>query len=114
MPGFSHLHFDYTGGLDLFPGAQGFIGADELRYARTPRTSTPPCSGNKTCRIDWLEVPRGYDHDIFGGGSVTFLSLPGHTLGTLGLQIRLPDGRRRRPASGNRLTPWRPAADQAT
>ncbi|WP_063274849.1 N-acyl homoserine lactonase family protein [Amycolatopsis keratiniphila] len=93
----SHLHFDHTGGLDLFAGAQGFIGADELRYARTPRALDAAMFRehdlDAASRIDWLEVPRGYDHDVFGDGSVTILSLPGHTLGTLGLQVRLPDGK---------------------
>ncbi|MDA3644260.1 N-acyl homoserine lactonase family protein [Saccharopolyspora indica] len=91
----SHLHFDHSGGLDLFPHAQGFIGAGELRYARTPsnldaaffREADIEAAG----RIAWNEVPAGYDHDLFGDGSVVLLSLHGHTPGTLGLKLRMPD-----------------------
>lgn len=91
----SHMHFDHTGGLDLFPHAQGFIGAGELRYARTPRTLDAPFFRAEDIeaagRIAWNEVPAGYDHDVFGDGSVVLLSLHGHTPGTLGLKLRLPD-----------------------
>ncbi|WP_409180742.1 N-acyl homoserine lactonase family protein [Amycolatopsis sp. VS8301801F10] len=91
----SHMHFDHTGGLDLFPHAEGFIGAGELRYARTPssldagffREEDIAAAG----KIAWNEVPAGYDHDMFGDGSVVLLSLHGHTPGTLGLKVRLPD-----------------------
>ncbi|NEW28747.1 N-acyl homoserine lactonase family protein [Nocardia cyriacigeorgica] len=91
----SHMHFDHTGGLELFPHAQGFIGAGELRYARTPRTVDAPFFRTEDIeaagKIAWNEVPAGYDHDLFGDGSVVLLSLPGHTPGTLGLKLRLPD-----------------------
>lgn len=92
----SHLHFDHTGGLALFPGSQGFIGTEEMRYARTPRSLDAHVFSEKDLtaagRIDWLEVPKGYDHDVYGDGSVVILSLPGHTPGSLGLRLRLPDG----------------------
>jgi glyoxylase-like metal-dependent hydrolase (beta-lactamase superfamily II) len=45
-------------------------------------------------RIDWMEVPAGYDHDVFGDGSVIVLSMPGHTPDSLGLQLNLPVGTR--------------------
>lgn len=91
----SHSHFDHTGGLAHFPDAQGFVGYGELRYCTTPGRfdggmfRASDLEGGPT---SWLEVPAGYDHDVFGDGSVTILSLPGHTLGTLGLQLRTPDG----------------------
>jgi glyoxylase-like metal-dependent hydrolase (beta-lactamase superfamily II) len=91
----SHLHFDHTGGLDLFPDAEGFIGTGELRYARTPamidNSFYRPQDLEAAGRIRWNEIPRGYDHDLFGDGSVVILSLPGHTVGALGLKVRLPD-----------------------
>ncbi|SEC98294.1 N-acyl homoserine lactonase family protein [Rhodococcus koreensis] len=92
----SHLHFDHTGGLEHFAGAQGYIGSGELRYARTPDNHVKGFFRQEDLdaadRIDWCEVPAGYDHDVFGDGSVVVLSLPGHTPGSLGLKLRLPDG----------------------
>ncbi|MEV6217379.1 N-acyl homoserine lactonase family protein [Nocardia sp. NPDC051833] len=91
----SHMHFDHTGGLDLFPHAQGFIGAGELRYAKTPSKLDEAFFREDDIaaaqKIAWNEVPAGYDHDLFGDGSVVLLSLHGHTPGTLGLKLRLPD-----------------------
>ncbi|MGA4792131.1 N-acyl homoserine lactonase family protein [Nocardia sp. AB354] len=91
----SHMHFDHTGGLDLFPHAQGFIGAGELRYAKTPSNLDAAFFREEDIaaaqKIAWNEVPAGYDHDLFGDGSVTLLSLHGHTPGTLGLKLRMPD-----------------------
>lgn len=93
----SHMHFDHTGGLELFAGVQGFIGEGELRYARTPRTLDDAffreADVAAAAQINWNEIPVGYDHDLFGDGSVVILSLPGHTPGALGLKLRLPDGR---------------------
>ncbi|TQM32558.1 N-acyl homoserine lactonase family protein [Nocardia bhagyanarayanae] len=91
----SHMHFDHTGGLDLFPHAQGFIGAGELRYAKTPSNLDAAFFREDDItaaqKIAWIEVPARYDHDLFGDGSVTLLSLHGHTPGTLGLKLRMPD-----------------------
>ncbi len=91
----SHAHFDHTGGLQHFPHAEGFIGAGELRYAHTADSHTAGFFRRQdleaAASIRWHELPAGYDHDMFGDGSVTLLSLPGHTPGSLGLQIRLPD-----------------------
>ncbi|MEV6702911.1 N-acyl homoserine lactonase family protein [Streptomyces sp. NPDC051453] len=91
----SHAHFDHTGGLLHFPHAEGFIGAGELRYARTADSHTAGFFRKQdleaAASIRWHELPAGYDHDMFGDGSITLLSLPGHTPGSLGLQISLPE-----------------------
>lgn len=91
----SHLHFDHTGGLHHFPGATGYIGSGEMRYAKTPDHHVAvhfmPQDLEAAAQIDWLELPVGYDHDVFGDGSVVILTLPGHTPGSLALQLRLPD-----------------------
>lgn len=88
----SHAHFDHTGGLQHFPHAEGFVGAGELRYAHNADNHTAAFFRNQdleaAARIRWHELPAGYDHDVFGDGSVTLLSLPGHTPGSLGLQLR--------------------------
>ncbi|GHB73569.1 MBL fold metallo-hydrolase [Streptomyces viridiviolaceus] len=91
----SHAHFDHTGGLRHFPHAEGFIGAGELRYAHNADSHTAGFFRNQdleaAASIRWNELPAGYDHDMFGDGSVSLLSLPGHTPGSLGLRIRLDD-----------------------
>lgn len=90
----SHSHFDHTGGLRLFPGAEGFVGTGELRYAARPDASVAGfyrgADLEAAAEIRWNELPRGYDHDLFDDGSVTLLSLPGHTPGALGLKVALP------------------------
>lgn len=90
----SHSHFDHTGGLRLFPGAEGFVGAGELRYAARPGAADAGFYRAQdieaASEIHWNELPRGYDHDLFGDGSITLLSLPGHTPGALGLRVELP------------------------
>jgi N-acyl homoserine lactone hydrolase len=91
----SHLHFDHTGGLQYFAGAEGYIGEGEVRYARSPDAHVAGFFRDEdlaaAAKIPWNEVPQGYDHDLFGDGSITLLSLPGHTPGTLGLQVRIND-----------------------
>ncbi|MBB4158225.1 N-acyl homoserine lactonase family protein [Streptomyces cinereoruber] len=92
----SHAHFDHTGGLHHFTHAEGFVGSGELRYAHNADPHTAGFFRSKDLeaagRIKWNELPAGYDHDMFGDGSVTLLSLPGHTPGALGLQLRFEDG----------------------
>ncbi|MEI2774911.1 MAG: N-acyl homoserine lactonase family protein [Tetrasphaera sp.] len=92
----SHGHWDHTGGLAHFPDAEGFVGAGELDYVHRP--GRQDAAMFRTSDLDggpqtWHAVPAGVDHDVFGDGSVVVLSLPGHTVGTLGLQLRFPDGR---------------------
>ncbi|WP_025778256.1 N-acyl homoserine lactonase family protein [Brevibacterium sp. VCM10] len=93
----SHMHFDHTGGLELFPTARGFIGEGELAYSRSPRRLDAAMYREEDIaaagQIDWLEIPQGVDHDIFGDGSVVVLSMPGHTHGTLSLKLSPPDHR---------------------
>jgi glyoxylase-like metal-dependent hydrolase (beta-lactamase superfamily II) len=83
------------GGLQHFPDAEGFVGEGEFRYAHTPenhvaaffRDQDLEAAGN----IHWNELPAGYDHDIFGDGSVIMISFPGHTPGALGLRLNFED-----------------------
>jgi len=88
----SHLHHDHSGGMVHFPGAQFFVGRDELPHAYWPdpaqlalfrRADKDPVRD-----FSWNELPG--DFDLFGDGSVVILSLPGHTPGSLGLAVRLP------------------------
>lgn len=89
----SHLHFDHAGALKQFPHATMYVGAGELAYARAPErfASTWFRTEDFDDRhgIAWSELP--CDHDVFGDGAVTALHLPGHTPGSLGVMVRLPE-----------------------
>ncbi|MCK1653510.1 N-acyl homoserine lactonase family protein [Bradyrhizobium sp. 149] len=82
MMAVSHTHPDHTGNVELFPQATLFVqkaeydwpGANnELRF----KPSHP------------VELLAG-DKDVFGDGSVTILSTPGHTPGHQSLLVKLP------------------------
>ena len=88
----SHLHFDHSGGMKLFPNAQFIIMKDELRFAYWP---DPAGAGFfrlqdllDTRSYNWLEL--GEDFDVFGDGSLQLLHTPGHTPGESTLVVRLP------------------------
>jgi N-acyl homoserine lactone hydrolase len=79
--GISHLHFDHTGNLDLFPHSTFLIASEELAAARAKRppfgvdiASIAPLMQAKIESFD-------FDHDVFGDGTVTMLKTPGHTAG---------------------------------
>jgi N-acyl homoserine lactone hydrolase len=89
----SHLHDDHTGGLRFFPHAQLYVGEGELPHAYWPH---PPQRNlfryrdiDPTRGFNWHELPG--DHDVFGDGSVVVLRFPGHTPGSSGLLVRLPN-----------------------
>lgn len=91
----SHLHFDHAGGLYLFPNARFFMGQGEMRHAYWPE---PAGAGFflledllPTRGFDWTEIPNHMDHDLFGDGSLTLMSTPGHTPGELSMLVRLPN-----------------------
>ena len=85
----SHVHFDHTGGLRLFPDAVFLLGAgdrpsvlgEEDEIAR-PEDLAP------TRDFAWTFLDG--DHDVFGDGSVVVLAMPGHTPGNTSLLVRLP------------------------
>lgn len=87
----SHLHFDHTGNIPLFPRATFLIGAEELAWASSEPTPfgvdgdvIGPLSGFD---VDLLD----FDRDVFGDGSVRILKVPGHTPGSLMLLVNLPN-----------------------
>lgn len=91
----SHAHHDHCGGLRLFPDARHVIGAEEIRWAHWPdppgEQHFDPSCFQPLRGADWTHVPKHHDLDIFDDGAVVVLSTPGHTRGSLSLQVRLPD-----------------------
>ncbi|MCU4119094.1 N-acyl homoserine lactonase family protein [Variovorax sp. N23] len=88
--GISHLHFDHTGNIGLFPRSTFIVAASELASARgkpkpfgVDTASIRPLSGSKILASDM-------DHDVFGDGTVKMLKTPGHTHGHRSLIVKLP------------------------
>lgn len=88
--GMSHLHFDHTGNIGLFPGSTFLIAAEELAATRAKK---PPFGVDLAsiaplakANIKTFEM----DLDVFGDGSVMMLKTPGHTHGHRSLIVKLP------------------------
>jgi N-acyl homoserine lactone hydrolase len=88
--GMSHLHFDHTGNLGLFPKSTFLIAAEELSAARAkkPPFGVDPASIAPLAKahVQTFEL----DHDVFGDGTVKMLKTPGHTDGHRSLIVKLP------------------------
>jgi N-acyl homoserine lactone hydrolase len=79
----SHTHGDHVGNVDLFPESTLLIQKAELDWAFAP-DKRPPFKGERPVRkLDG-------DLDVFGDGSVTIVSTPGHTPGHQSLLVHLP------------------------
>jgi N-acyl homoserine lactone hydrolase len=77
----SHMHPDHTGNVDLFAKSTIVIQRAELdAIFAAPNPPFKPEHNFVTLDGDW---------DVFGDGSVTILSTPGHTVGHESLLVRL-------------------------
>jgi glyoxylase-like metal-dependent hydrolase (beta-lactamase superfamily II) len=79
----SHTHGDHVGNVALFPSSTVLIQAAEYDWAMGQQVK-PAFSPTQT--FDKLAG----DRDVFGDGSVTILSTPGHTPGHQSLLVKLP------------------------
>jgi N-acyl homoserine lactone hydrolase len=78
----SHTHADHVGNVDLLPESTLLIQKAELDWAVAPG-KRPPFAAQRPIR-----AVEG-DLDLFGDGSVTILSTPGHTPGHQSLLVHL-------------------------
>ena len=78
----SHTHGDHIGNVDMFPTSTLLIQKAELDWAFAAGKQAP-------FKKDRLTKPLTGDLDVFGDGSVTILSTPGHTPGHQSLLVRL-------------------------
>ncbi len=77
----SHFHADHTGNVDEFPDATVILQKAEWDYAMA-QPQKPFSPDHKAQLIEG-------DKDVFGDGSVTILSTPGHTPGHESLLVHL-------------------------
>jgi glyoxylase-like metal-dependent hydrolase (beta-lactamase superfamily II) len=78
----SHTHPDHTGNVELFPQATLYVQKAEYDW---PGANNEP----RFKPSHPVELLTG-DKDLFGDGSVTILSTPGHTPGHQSLLVKLP------------------------
>lgn len=88
--GFSHAHPDHIGNGSLFTRATLFIQEPEYDFYLGPKGKPPAAPANyEKMRTNPTTKLQG-DYDVFGDGSVTILSSPGHTPGHQSLLVKLP------------------------
>jgi N-acyl homoserine lactone hydrolase len=80
--GISHTHPDHTGNIDLFPDSTIVIQKAEFDATQASQRPAFPAT-HKVMKLEG-------DKDIFGDGSVTVISTPGHTVGHQSLLVHLP------------------------
>jgi N-acyl homoserine lactone hydrolase len=79
----SHTHGDHVGNVDMFPTSTLLIQKPEVDWAFA-EGKKPPFKKERPMKL--LDG----DLDVFGDGSVTILSTPGHTPGHQSLLVHLP------------------------
>jgi len=80
--GISHSHPDHTGNAELFPQAMLLVQKAEYDWPSPPGVERFK-PGHPVTKLEG-------DHDIFGDGSATIISTPGHTPGHQSLLVKLP------------------------
>ena len=93
----SHGHLDHIGNIKLFPNAVHVMQKKELyqvwwpeKFQRGPAFVMADFDG---AARDFNYVELAGDYDLFGDGSITVLSTPGHTLGHQSLRVKLASGK---------------------
>jgi N-acyl homoserine lactone hydrolase len=78
----SHTHPDHIGNVELFPQSTLLVQAREYDW--------PLPSGGPRFKPEHPVQKLNGDYDVFGDGSVTIISTPGHTPGHQSLLVKLP------------------------
>jgi glyoxylase-like metal-dependent hydrolase (beta-lactamase superfamily II) len=89
--GISHYHFDHIGQAADFPKAKLLMGKLDLDAMKSEPL---PFGAAPDLLKPWLQdggavEPVMGDKDVFGDGSVTMLTMPGHTPGSYALLVKL-------------------------
>ncbi|MDY3617607.1 N-acyl homoserine lactonase family protein [Agathobaculum sp.] len=94
----SHLHWDHSYNLELFPHAPIYVQADEVRAALTPM----PCEAHNYNVKDGNGLPqwlKGYESMVLLEGDfalddgLSIVTLPGHSPGLHGLLVDTAEGK---------------------
>jgi N-acyl homoserine lactone hydrolase len=78
----SHTHPDHIGNVEMFPASMLYVQKAEYEW--------PGTNGAPRFKPEHPVTKLEGDHDIFGDGSITILSTPGHTPGHQSLLVKLP------------------------
>ena len=78
----SHTHPDHIGNVEMFPAAMLYVQKAEYEW--------PGANGAPRFKPEHPVTKLEGDRDLFGDGSVTILSTPGHTPGHQSLLVKLP------------------------
>ncbi|MBV1860292.1 MAG: MBL fold metallo-hydrolase [Nannocystaceae bacterium] len=101
----THAHLDHVGGILDLPKTPVWVSEAEAALIERGRHSVtfeviPAHAKALSDQLEPLEFAGGpYEifkrhADVFGDGSVVVVPMPGHTPGSVGVFVRLPDGRR--------------------
>jgi N-acyl homoserine lactone hydrolase len=90
----SHTHGDHIGNVRLFPDATVLMQRAEYAWISSPDGSNDNVNQLKALARKLLGTPKHLrlldgDTDVFGDGSVTLVSTPGHTPGSQSLLVHL-------------------------
>ena len=78
----SHTHPDHIGNVEMFPAAMLYVQKAEYEW--------PGANNQARFKAEHPVTKLEGDRDVFGDGSVTILSTPGHTPGHQSLLVKLP------------------------
>jgi N-acyl homoserine lactone hydrolase len=78
----SHTHGDHIGNVEMFPTTMLYVQKAEYNW--------PGADNKPRFKPEHPATLLEGDRDVFGDGSVTILSTPGHTPGHQSLQVKLP------------------------
>ena len=90
----SHTHGDHIGNVDLFPSSTVLMQRAEYEWIDSPDGPNENVNKLKALARKLLGTPKNLkllagDTDVFGDGSVTLVSTPGHTPGHQSLLVHL-------------------------
>ena len=90
----SHTHGDHIGNVSLFPDSTVLMQRAEYTWINSPDGANDNVNQLKALARKLLGTPKKLqlvdgDTDVFGDGSVTLISTPGHTPGSQSLLVHL-------------------------